>query len=510
MDTGHGRTGRQSGRVTNQPQLIAYVDRLTGGSFADLVPLLDGPFKDAFAGVHLLPFFDPIDGADAGFDPIDHTRVDPRLGTWADVKALTTRTPVMADLIVNHVSRRSPQFQDYHRHGDASPYAGMFLTFGRVFPDGASEPDLQALYTIRPTLPFTKHETAAGASVVLWTTFTSDQIDLDVTHPETQRYLSAVLARFQDAGITMIRLDAVGHAVKRAGTSCFMIPETFDFIAGLTAEARGRGMEVLVEVHGHHEDQLAIARQVDRVYDFALPPLMLHALYRRDASYLKRWLEMRPHNAVTVLDTHDGIGVADVAPRERPSPAAGLLPPEEIEALVETIHERSGGASRMASGSGADNVDASQINCTFYDALDRRDEEYLIARAVQCFVPGIPQIYYVGLLAGSNDLELLRRTGVGRDVNRHYYTPEELRAQLTRPVVRSLLALLRLRNTHPAFQGSFQMPASAADRMVLEWSNRGDTARLEVDLTEMRATVTLTGPFAAQQGVHVWNATPEA
>ena len=81
------------------------MDRLTGGTFGDLVPLLDGPFKDAFGGVHLLPFFDPIDGADAGFDPIDHTRVDPRLGTWADVKALTARTAVMADLIVNHVSQ---------------------------------------------------------------------------------------------------------------------------------------------------------------------------------------------------------------------------------------------------------------------------------------------------------------------------------------------------------------------------------------------------------------------
>lgn len=496
--------------MTNQPQLITYVDRLTGGTLADLTPLLDGPFEGAFAGVHLLPFFEPIDGADAGFDPTDHTRVDPRLGTWADVKALTARTAVMADLIVNHVSRHSPQFQHYHRHGDASPYAGMFLTFGRVFPDGARESALQALYTIRPTLPFTKHETAAGPPVVLWTTFTSDQIDLDVTHPETRRYLSAVLGRFQDAGIAMIRLDAVGHAVKKAGTSCFMIPETFAFIAGLTAEARTRGMQVLVEVHGHHQDQIAIARQVDRVYDFALPALVLHALYRRDAGPLRRWLEMRPQNAVTVLDTHDGIGVADVAARTHPSPAAGLLAAGEIEALVASIHERSGGGSRLASGSASSNVDASQINCTFYDALGRRDEEYLIARAIQCFVPGVPQIYYVGLLAGTNDLDLLRRTGVGRDINRHYYTPQELHSQLARPVVRSLLALLRLRNTHPAFQGSSRMPACAADQIVVEWTNEGDAARLEVDLTEMRATVTLTGPFAATRGVYGWNARMES
>ena len=491
--------------MINQAQLIAYVDRLTGGTFRDVAPLLEGPLEGAFGGVHLLPFFHPIDGADAGFDPIDHTQVDPRLGTWDDVKALTSRTAVMADLIVNHVSRHSPQFQDYDRRGDDSPYAGMFLTFARTFPDGASESDLRQLYTIRPTLPFTKHDTPAGASVVLWTTFTSDQIDLDVNHPEARRYLSAVLDRFQDAGITMIRLDAVGHAVKRAGTSCFMIPETFAFIADLTAEARARGMEVLVEVHGYYQDQIAIARQVDRVYDFALPPLVLHALYRRDALPLARWIEMRPRNAITVLDTHDGIGVADVAARRQPSPAPGLLPAPDIETLVATIHERSKDASRLASGTGAANLDATQINCTFYDALGRRDGEYLIARAIQCFVPGVPQIYYVGLLAGANDVDLLRRTGVGRDVNRHYYTRDEIQHDLTRPVVRALLQLLRLRNSHAAFDGTFHAASTAPDRLVLEWENGRDTARLDVNLAEMHAEVTITGHGSGEE--RAWAAT---
>ena len=138
-----------------------------------------------------------------------------------------------------------------------------------------------------------------GARALLWTTFTRDQIDIDVQHSEGRAYLAAVLSRLHDAGVRAIRLDAVGHAIKKAGTSCFMIPETFDFIADLTAQARARDIEVLVEVHGHYQDQIAVARKVDWVYDFALPPLVLHTLYRRDATALKRWLEMRPGNGFT-------------------------------------------------------------------------------------------------------------------------------------------------------------------------------------------------------------------
>ena len=178
--------------MKNQAQLIVYVDRIPGGTFRDLRHLLDGPLAGVFGGVHVLPFFDPIDGADAGFDPIDHTQVDRRLGTWDDVAALAASTDVMADVIVNHVSRHSPQFADYDQRGEGSRYAGMFLTYRRVFPDGASEPDLLALNTPRPGLPFTAHETARGDRLLLWTTFTSDQIDIDVSHPEAQRYLASI------------------------------------------------------------------------------------------------------------------------------------------------------------------------------------------------------------------------------------------------------------------------------------------------------------------------------
>jgi sucrose phosphorylase len=493
--------------VKNQAQLITYVNRLSGGTFRDLQRLLDGPLMGAFGGVHVLPFFHPIDGADAGFDPIDHTQVDSRLGTWEDVAALAARTDVMADVIVNHVSSRSPQFEDFDARGADSAYAGMFLTYSRVFPNGARESDLAALHTPRSSLPFTNHRTARGEHVLLWTTFTSEQIDIDVQHPEGRRYLDSVLARFRAAGITSIRLDAVGHAIKKAGTSCFMIPETFAFIADITGRARALGMDVLVEVHGHHQDQIEVARQVDWVYDFALPPLVLHTLYTRDATHLKRWLEMRPRNAVTVLDTHDGIGLQDAGADDRRPGVAGLLPAEDIHALEEAIHQRSRGESRKASGTAASNVDEHHINCALYDALGRRDDEYLVARAIQCFVSGIPQVYYVGLLAGGNDMELLRRTGVGRDINRHYYTGAELQRDLSRPVVRALLALLRFRNSHAAFAGACDLSPSTGDRLVLEWRNEADWARLNVDLARMHASISCSQQRGGAGDALVWQST---
>jgi sucrose phosphorylase len=282
-----------------------------------------------------------------------------------------------------------------------------------------------------------------------------------------------------------------------------MIPETFAFIAAFADQARALDIEVLVEIHAHYQAQMEIAAKVDWVYDFALPPLVLHTLYTRDATQLKRWIGIRPRNAITVLDTHDGIGVLDVGADPRRQ-APGLLEPADIDALVETIHVRSRGESRLATGGAASNLDLYQVNCTFFDALGGSDVEYLIARAVQCFVPGIPQVYYVGLLAGSNDLELLRRTGVGRDINRHYYTPFELQEQLHRPVVQSLLALLRLRNTHPAFDGVFDLAPSPADSMVMQWRKGGEWARLDVDLTQMHAWVICSTPNAGADGTAVW------
>ena len=138
----------------------------------------------------------------------------------------------------------------------------------------------------------------------------------------------------------------------------------------------------------------------------------------------------------------------------------------------------------MATGAVASNLDLYQVNCTFYDALARNNAAYLAARAIQFFLPGIPQVYYTGLLAGGNDMELLAKTRVGRDINRHYYSAEEIVQAATQPVVQQLFALIRLRNSHPAFTGEFTSLPCADDALHLVWHgvDAGSTHRIELQV----------------------------
>jgi len=476
--------------MKNKVQLITYVDRFGGQNLTELRELLIGPLNDIFGGVHLLPFFYKIDGADAGFDPIDHTRVDDRLGDWSHVRQLAQAHDVMADVIVNHMSSLSPQFLDYSEKGRGSEFNGLFLTMESVFPGGATEQDLLNVYRPRPGSPFTMTTLANGERRMLWTTFTAQQIDIDVHHPAGKAYLDSILKVLSESGVTMVRLDAVGYAIKKAGANCFMMPETFEFIDEFAQRARGLGLEVLVEIHAYYKRQIDIAKKVDWVYDFALPPLVLHALEFGRSGPLLNWLAQRPNNAVTVLDTHDGIGIIDIGAEATDRQGhPGLVPPHELDELVERMHRNSQGQSRKATGSAASNLDLYQVNCTFFDALGRDASAYLVARAIQFFVPGIPQVYYVGLLAGENDMDLLERSQVGRDINRHYFSREEVLRDLGKPVVQRLLDLIRLRNSHPAFAGQFSSAAPAPNRLLLTWQLNEHHAHLTVNLATKTGSI---------------------
>ena len=473
--------------MQNKVQLITYVDRLGCESIKDLNMLLKNDFHGLFGGVHILPFFYPIDGEDAGFDPIDHAEVDSRLGDWSDLKTLSSEVDILADLIVNHTSAQSKKFIDYLQQGDKSEFAALFLTVDKVFPNGIKESDLAKIYRPRPGTPFTEFKFANGTSKMLWTTFTTNQIDIDVTSTMGVAYLENILNTFQLAGITMIRLDAAGYAIKKAGTSCFMIDETFDFISEITQKAKARGIAVLVEIHSFYKTQIEIANRVDYVYDFALPVLVLDTIFNQDAGNLKKWLLVAPKNVITVLDTHDGIGIVDVA-SEGGQP--GLIADDVLNKIVEQIHVNSKETSKKATGAAASNLDLYQVNCTYFDALGQNEQAYLMARAIQFFVPGVPQVYYVGLLAGANDMELLAKTNVGRDINRHYYSREEIDNRIKSDFFKEISKLMRFRNTHKAFNGVFTLVETGVKVLNIIWKNENDWAELKIDLKKMDMNIT--------------------
>jgi len=471
-------------------ELIAYADRLAG-DLAGLRRLLTGPLA-GFSGVHVLPFFVPYDGADAGFDPVDHLSVDPRLGTWDDIGALADEgLSVTADLIVNHVSSESEAFRRWLA-GDTDPgIDGMFLTYGTVFPSGATEEELTRIFRPRPGLPFTPFRLADGTRRLVWTTFGPRQVDLDVSSPATRAYLDEVLRRLAAARVRTVRLDAVGYAVKTRGTDCFLTTDTLAFVAELAERAHRLGLEVLVELHGHHGDQQAVAGVADWVYDFALPALVLEALFSGRVDRLLSWLEVRPANSVNVLDTHDGIGIVDVAAGDD---GPGLLTRSEIDGLVARVAEHTGGLTDRAAAPVPWSEVPYALNTTYFDALGRDEQTYLVARLVQLLLPGPAHVYYVGLLAGGNDVERFELTGLGRDLNRHVYDPGECSAALARPVVRAILALVRLRTRHPAFAGTGGWERHGARGLRFRWRAGGDEVDVTVDVGAAAFTLRATSP----------------
>ncbi|MCF2949608.1 sucrose phosphorylase [Paraglaciecola aquimarina] len=473
--------------LNNKVQLITYVDRLGSGNLEDMNKVLNNQLKDLFGGVHCLPFYYPIDGSDAGFDPIDHTKVDERLGDWGDVKALGSQFEVMADMIVNHMSAESPQFKDVLVNGKSSIYYPLFLTKEKVFGENPSKDDLAKIYRPRPTPCFSQFEVADGQIENFWTTFTSNQIDIDVKSDAGEAYLDDIMTKFSNANVSLIRLDAAGYAIKKPGSNCFMLEETFEFIQELADKAKAKGMKCLVEIHSHYETQVNIAKKVDLVYDFALPPLIMHLLFTKEAAPLAKWLEVSPRNCVTVLDTHDGIGIIDVGKYDG---KPGLLDDTSIDNLVEKIHKNSQGESQKATGAAASNVDLYQVNCTYYDALGADDKAYLLSRAIQFFCPGIPQVYYMGLLGIQNDMALLEKTNVGRDINRSYLDKQMIESQLGKPVVKGLCQLIKLRNNSSAFEGQFNHSLDK-QQLILSWSNVNKSqAQLCIDLNNLSAKLT--------------------
>jgi sucrose phosphorylase len=471
--------------IAPRPQLLTYPDSL-GGDLSALASLLEGPLGGLFRGVHILPPF-PSSG-DRGFAPLTYEDIDPRFGTWADIERIGARHEVMLDVMINHISRKSPEFLDFQRLGRRSRSADLFITLDKIWPDGDPPAgDVAQIFLRKPDTPFstvTIEET--GAVERIWTSFGSadwsEQIDLDVTSQATRSLVSGWLRFFADKGIRMVRLDAVGYVIKKPGTSCFMVePEIYEFLEWITSVADSCGLGVLPEVHDRYTTHQRLAGHGFWTYDFVLPGLVLDALETGNARRLAAHLSRSPDRQFTTLDCHDGIPV-------RPD-LDGVMNPPEMMDLAERIQRRGGNVNRILSEAQAPEVDVHQLNSTYYSALACDDERYVAARAIQLFAKGVPQIYYVGLLAGENDNAAVERTGDGRAINRHDYTVDEVGDALGRPVVGRVLELVQLRNAHPAFDGALDV-AGDGNSIRLRWRNGDATCSLDVDLASGRAAVT--------------------
>lgn len=473
--------------VKNQVQLITYPDSL-GGDLKTLNKVLLKYFSDIFkGGVHILPPF-PSSG-DRGFAPLTYLEIENKFGTWDDIKAIGENFDVLVDLMVNHISRQSEYFQDFLKKGRKSEYADLFITLDKLWEDGKPvQEDIDKMFLRRP-LPYSTFKIEeTGEEEKVWTTFgktdPSEQIDLDVKSEKVKQLLKDFFMNFSKQNVKIVRLDAVGYVIKKLGTSCFFVePEIYNFLDWIMELANSVGIELLPEVHSHYTIQYKLAEYGCWIYDFILPYTILDTLINKSSEKLCDYLKVRPKKQFTMLDCHDGIPV-------KPD-MDDLIDTKEARKLVDVCLERGSNLSLILSEEhkAADGFDVHQIRCSYYSVLNCDDDAYLAARAIQFFAPGIPQVYYVGLLAGENDIESVERTGEGREINRHNFTLEEIEQSLEKQVVQRLLKLIRFRNEYPAFNGEFKVLDSAKDEIHLSWNKADKYCTLFIDLKTNKSVI---------------------
>jgi sucrose phosphorylase len=391
--------------------------------------------------------------------------------------------------MVNHISAKSSYFQDYLDHGQGSEYADLFITVDKIWPDGEIPPDdFQKIFLRRPE-PYSDYQIkTSGETARVWTTFgkttPSEQIDLDVNAAKTRQLFKDFLTNFAENKIKIVRLDAVGYITKKPGTSFFFVePEIYEFLDWMTELAQALGLVLLPEVHAHYKLQYKLAQRGQWIYDFILPYRVLEALLEKDSQQLTAYLHNRPANQFTMLDCHDGVPI-------KPD-LNDLYDSDTARRVVDICLERGSNLSLIYAPEhqDPDGFDVHQIRGTYYSLLGEDDNAYLAARAIQFFTPGVPQVYYVGMLAGKNDLSILEKGGEGRDINRSNYTLDEIKTALNKPVVQRLMKLIEFRNQFPAFDGDFQVKETTPDQISLSWEKQTSSCTLLVDLKDMKSSI---------------------
>ena len=431
--------------------------------------------------VHILPFF-PY-SSDAGFSITDYREVNPDLGGWEDVSAIGRNFRLMVDLVLNHVSRESDWFTDY---------VNGLIPRCRYFIEACPESDLSDVVRPRSSPLLTPVRTRDGDKHV-WTTFSPDQVDLDFTNPDVLFEFLDILFYYISKGACVIRLDAIAYLWKKMGTSCIHLSETHEVVKlfRTLVELVAPHVVLITETNVPHEENISYFGQADEahmVYQFSLPPLLLHGLHRGTAAHLREWaagLGEVPSGCTFLNFTasHDGIGLR---------PIEGLVPPEEVDQLVDAARERGGLITTRKLADGTDKP--YELNITYYDALRFLDADkehlnvprFLCSQAVALALKGIPAIYIHSLFATRNDHEAAEETGVARSINRSTLDFDDLERRLDDEtmsagrVFQKYHHLLDVRRRQPAFHpdGAQRVPDVGDDVFALERTEPGGGQRV--------------------------------
>ncbi|EHN8829371.1 TPA: sugar phosphorylase [Enterobacter bugandensis] len=464
---------RKSGWDEKDVVLITYADQFSAKGEKAL-PVFTRFYNEwlarTFSHVHLLPFY-PW-SSDDGFSVIDYHNVAPETGTWQDVADLKQSASLMFDFVCNHMSAKSEWFANYLAQKPG--YEDFFIA---VDP----ETDLSAVTRPRalPLLtPFTLHD---GSVRHLWTTFSDDQIDLNFASPQVLIAMVDVLLHYLAEGARYIRLDAVGFMWKIPGTSCIHLEQTHCLIQLFRAitEAVAPGTVIITETNVPHKDNISYfgdgENEAQMVYQFSLPPLVLHAVHRQDVNALCQWagslaLPSTKTTWFNFLASHDGIGL---------NPLRGILPESEILALVEKLQQEGALVNWKNNPDGTRSP--YEINVTYLDALsaqnssdDERIARFILAHAVLLSFPGVPAVYIQSILGSRNDYEGVERLGYNRAINRKKYTAGQVDLELNNKnsirhkIYSRLSEFIAIRRGESAFHPDAQAFFESLDEQILK------------------------------------------
>jgi sucrose phosphorylase len=457
---GHLPGGRGAGLSEKDAILITYPDQVREPGIPPLQTL--GAFcREYVSGLltilHILPFYPS--SSDDGFAVMDYRAVDPSLGTWDDIRGLRRDFRLMFDAVINHTSARAEWF---------ARFLGRDPRYSSYFMAVEGDPDLSGVVRPRTSPLLTAFETAAGPLNV-WTTFSADQPDLDYSDPQVLLEVVDILLGYVERGAEFLRLDAVGYLWKEIGTRCIHLPQTHRIVQLLRSVLDGVAPQVylVTETNVAHAENISYfgdgGNEAQLVYNFALPPLVLHALLRESSRWLRDWARdlATPGNRTAFLNflaSHDGIGL---------NPARDLLPSEEIEFLIREVQER-GGLVSFKSGPGGRPA-AYELNINYLDALTAPGDEepegagvrrFLAAHAILLALPGVPALYFHSVFGSRGWREGAAATGHNRAINREKLGRGRLQAELEDPrssrfgITREMARLLRARSRSAAFAPS--------------------------------------------------------